>query len=90
MGFLTVSAEYAKTDLQSQYLDLLFTLLIWAIVLYIYFIPTSVAMKRKHLNYLSIFVINLFLGWTIIAWVICLSWAVKVERKSAEDGSPRH
>jgi hypothetical protein len=46
-----------------------------------YFIPTTVAIIRKRSNTTAIFVLNLFLGWTIIGWVVALVWAV------AEDSS---
>ncbi len=43
----------------------------------IYFLPFIVAIARKHLDSTAIFVLNLFLGWTFIGWVIALIWAVK-------------
>jgi hypothetical protein len=43
----------------------------------IYFIPFIVALARKHNDSTAIFVLNLFLGWTFIGWVIALIWAVK-------------
>ena len=68
------------TNSQTVFLEIILILLVIAILLYLYFIPTLVAINKKHLNYLSIFVINLFLGWTIIAWVIALAWAVSKEK----------
>lgn len=47
------------------------------IYLAIYFLPTIVAMFAKNKNSLSIFLLNFLLGWTFIAWVIALVWAVK-------------
>lgn len=44
-------------------------------VLTIYFAPTGIALCRKRLNTSSVFMLNLFLGWTLIAWVIALCWA---------------
>src|SRR5258707_7205341 len=41
----------------------------------IYFLPTIIANRRMHNNRLAIFVLNLFAGWTVIAWVIALVWA---------------
>lgn len=41
-----------------------------------YFIPTIVATSKGHKNALAIFVLNLFLGWTLIGWVGSLVWAV--------------
>ena len=41
----------------------------------IYFIPTMVAYGRSHNNALAIVVLNLFLGWTLLGWVIATTWA---------------
>jgi hypothetical protein len=45
------------------------------IVFLIYFLPTIVALARGHLSALAIFVLNLLLGWTLIAWLLALIWA---------------
>ncbi|MDQ5920466.1 MAG: hypothetical protein QG673_522 [Pseudomonadota bacterium] len=42
---------------------------------FLYFIPSIVANDRRHNNKLSIFVLNLFLGWSFIGWVVALVWA---------------
>jgi hypothetical protein len=47
-----------------------------AIGLLIYFLPSIVAGGNKHPSMASILVINLFLGWTLVGWVVCLAWAV--------------
>lgn len=41
----------------------------------VYFLPASVAMGRDHKNVNSITVLNLFLGWTLLGWIIALVWA---------------
>lgn len=41
----------------------------------VYFAPMIVAACRQHPNADSIAIVNLFLGWTFIGWVICLAWA---------------
>ncbi len=41
----------------------------------IYFLPAVVALGRKHRSTAAIFVLNLFLGWTLLFWVIALVWA---------------
>lgn len=41
----------------------------------IYFLPTIVALARGHLSALAIFLLNLFLGWTLIAWLLALIWS---------------
>jgi len=43
-------------------------------LLFVYFIPSIAAFNTKHFS--SVFVINLFLGWTLIGWVAALAWAV--------------
>ena len=48
-------------------------MLIVAVLLY--FLPTVVALIRGHLSALAIFLLNLFLGWTLIGWIIALIWS---------------
>ncbi len=45
----------------------------------IYFLPTIVALVRHKRNTLSILLLNLFLGWTLIGWIIALVWASTVD-----------
>jgi hypothetical protein len=42
-----------------------------------YFLPTIVGALRKVPNIGSVFVVNFFLGWTFIAWVVALAMAVR-------------
>jgi hypothetical protein len=44
-----------------------------------YFLPSIIAFARSKRDLLSIFLLNLFLGWTLIGWVVALVWAVKVD-----------
>ncbi|MBR5904545.1 MAG: superinfection immunity protein [Alphaproteobacteria bacterium] len=46
---------------------------------FIYFVPTIVAYSNNHRNVLAIFVLNLFLGYTLVGWVFALIWAVYKE-----------
>lgn len=41
----------------------------------IYFLPSALALARKHRNGSAVVALNLFAGWTVIGWVICLVWA---------------
>ena len=43
------------------------------------FIPTYVAFYRRHEHRMAIGVINLFLGWTGIAWAATMVWALTEE-----------
>jgi uncharacterized membrane protein len=42
----------------------------------IYFLPTIIAVVRKHPNKLPIFLIDLFLGCTGLGWVGALVWSL--------------
>ena len=50
----------------------------------IYFIPVMVASARGAKNTCGILILNLFLGWIGLGWVIALIWAVCAECKDAE------
>ncbi len=50
------------------------------IILAIYFLPTLLASGRKK-SIGSIFVVNLFLGWTFIGWVVALAMAAGAKDK---------
>jgi len=41
-----------------------------------YFLPTLIAFLRRHKNKLAVFLLNLFLGWTVLGWVASLVWSV--------------
>ncbi|MFD7431959.1 superinfection immunity protein [Streptomyces sp. NPDC059818] len=52
------------------------------IILFVYFVPTIVAFTRGVPNKGSVLVVNLFLGWTLVGWVVSLAMA-------ARSGQPR-
>jgi hypothetical protein len=52
------------------------------IALFLYFLPTIVANSRKR-QVGSIFVLNLFLGWTLLGWVVALVWAMSEKPPAA-------
>lgn len=47
------------------------------VVLLAYFVPTVVAFARGVSNSGSILVLNLFLGWTLVGWVVALAMAAR-------------
>ena len=53
------------------------SLLAWAVLLSIYFVPTIVAFSRHVSSAWSVVVINVFLGWTLIGWVVALAMSVR-------------
>lgn len=48
-----------------------------AIFTFGYMAPFAVAYCREQKDTSAIFVLNLFLGWTFLGWIIALIWAVK-------------
>ena len=46
-----------------------------------YFLPTVVAYSNKKNNKGSVTVINIFLGWTVIGWIIALAMAVSKDHE---------
>lgn len=46
-------------------------------LLIIYFLPSIIGRNKANIN--AIIVLNLFLGWTLIGWVVALIWALTVE-----------
>ncbi|QWD61662.1 superinfection immunity protein [Polynucleobacter sp. MWH-UH25E] len=57
---------------------LLFAVLIALLSLF-YFMPFAIAFNRKRANTGAIFALNLFLGWSLIGWVVALVWSLKEE-----------
>ena len=43
------------------------------LIIVIYFIPTLIALGKKHLA--GIFFLNAALGWTIVGYIACFIWA---------------
>ena len=46
----------------------------------LYFLPTIVALLREKYDRVSIFLLNFFLGWSVIGWIVALVWACKTDR----------
>jgi len=44
-----------------------------------YFLPSIIALARSKRDLLAIFLLNFFLGWSVIGWVVALVWAVKAD-----------
>lgn len=67
-------------------MDLLVSLLLWALMLGAYLLPTMIAGNRDHHNFGAIFALNLLLGWSILGWIIAFIWSLT----SLPDGGPRN
>lgn len=42
----------------------------------LYFVPAMVAIGRRHVNALPVFLTNLYMGWTVLGWIAALIWAL--------------
>ena len=43
----------------------------------LYFLPSIIAAIKSKRDTLAIFLLNFFLGWTVIGWFVALIWAAK-------------
>ena len=44
-----------------------------------YFLPSIIAFARSKRDVMAITLLNFFLGWTMIGWVVALVWALKTD-----------
>ena len=56
--------------------DPLLALVLLLIAFCVYFLPTLIAFLRGHKNALAIAALNIFLGWTLLGWVVALVWSL--------------
>jgi hypothetical protein len=57
-----------------------FSFIWWLLGAAIYFLPIIVAVVRKKQKLLGIVLLNIFLGWSFIGWIIALIWAFSADR----------
>lgn len=78
--------------LEGQNPAILFMML--AVSVAAYFLPTIIACCRNHTNTVSIMLINIFFGWTLIGWIAALIWSIQsvlqvdVQSSGASPASP--
>ncbi len=51
-------------------------IIIAILIICLYFLPSIAAFRRGRKNKESVLVVNIFLGWTLIGWVVALAMAV--------------
>ena len=61
--------------MQMQNLSLTEIGLIIIVIFGLYLLPSLISFIRRNKNWLAIFFLNLFLGWTGIGWVVALVWS---------------
>jgi Superinfection immunity protein len=67
---------YAKNDGFPGSISAGLLLLLLAFGFGVYLLPTIKAYKDKKRNKEAILAVNLFLGWTLVGWVVALAWAL--------------
>ena len=72
LGLLIPANAYDPSPIQ-RCCSLIMVFAIGAVGLVVYFIPSYVGRNKR--NHTSIILLNLFLGWTFIGWVVALVWA---------------
>jgi 4-amino-4-deoxy-L-arabinose transferase-like glycosyltransferase len=79
MATATPHAPSQTTTVTSKHPSGLGLLLIWtlAVISLLYFLPLAIAFSRGHKDTGPIFLVDLFLGWTLVGWVVALVWACK-------------
>ena len=53
------------------------TLVVLAVLVALYFLPTVVAFRRRVPNVVQVALVNFFFGWSVIGWIIALIMAVR-------------
>ncbi len=82
MLHLLVAADQAAAQSSVSGVSvILLTLLPILLALIVYFIPTVIAVRKQHTNKTAIILLNVFLGWTFIGWVVALIWSVMKKDK---------
>ena len=51
----------------------------------VYFLPSIIAYERDHYKFWRLLALNIFLGITVIFWIVALIWAILGREKRPED-----
>lgn len=66
-------------------MDFLILLVVFIGSLFLYFMPSLIAYNHNKTQKLPILLLNIFLGWTLLFWVICLVWACTEEKPTIKN-----
>jgi Superinfection immunity protein len=61
---------------------------LWALIIVAYWVPTIVAFARGVPAKAQVLIVNLFLGWTFIGWVVALVMSFRQVPRASEARSP--
>lgn len=62
-------------------MDEILALIIWLCLIVAYWAPTAIAAIRSHPQVAAIAIVNFFLGWTFIGWVVALAWSLMATKE---------
>ena len=51
----------------------------------LYFLPTIIAASNGHRNTEAICALNIFLGWTVLGWIVAVVWSFTDNRRPQQD-----
>lgn len=54
-------------------------------ILILYCLPIGIAALRRHNALLNIMVLNLWLGWTLLGWLVALIWACDTDVEAVSE-----
>jgi hypothetical protein len=63
----------------------LFICVLPILVVLIYFLPTAAAISVDNPSFQSVFLMNLFFGWTVVGWLAALAWGLRRPPVEAPD-----
>ena len=75
---IEIKTEEFFMDVNDLSIVVIIAIIIGSIIsLILYYLPTIIAFGKGKTNKWAVFALNFFLGWSLIAWVIALVWALK-------------
>jgi hypothetical protein len=75
VGMLAFMTLFIKSDLFSGLISSVPGLCLLVLLVGIYFFPAIKAYQQRKRNRQAILILNVFLGWTLVGWVVALVWA---------------
>jgi hypothetical protein len=78
MCTLAITQIYQPRD---QWKDIVMLRSLPLLVSFIYFLPTIAAISVECKIFRSVFLINLFFGWTVIGWIVAMLLALRPEER---------
>lgn len=61
-------------------------LVIFGLAIMVYCLPTALAFFKSHKHRWAISFLSLILGWTVVFWVACMTWALMNQTEEKANG----